>query len=424
MSDHAQLSPSQRYRWAVCPGSVREAAKLPPKPGSKAAIDGTHTHTVLEHCIKNKATGKSTIGFTLKDHEGVFVVDTARAERVQFALDYIASRVAANPDHVPVVISEERVDPAYLVGRDDMSGTVDVQLVGSIGIEIIDYKDGINPVKAEGNEQMEQYALGIIAKYMAQGRFFEKIIMTIVQPKARELGAKGIDSHMITVADLLGKIEQIKAEAAATDDPDAPLVPGDKQCKYCPAAGGCRARADQSFASLGVSFDQLSQKAADKQPTQMSDEELREIIEAAPLIRQMLIGVEEEALRRFEAGMPVAGLKAVTGRGSRAWAFSEDEMADKLKRMGIPKDVLWKTTLISPAQAEKAVWEKTRAGEKVSVQLSPRQLKTLETEYIKKSAGKLTIVPESDSRPAAKTFEVKMFDAPAAPTETLPSWLV
>jgi len=226
------------------------------------------------------------------------------------------------------------------------------------------------------------------------------------------------------VAELLGKVEQIKAEAAATDDPDAPLVPGDKQCKYCPAAGGCRARADQSFASLGVSFDQLSQKAADKQPTQMSDEELREIIEAAPLIRQMLAGAEEEALRRFEAGMPVAGLKAVNGRGSRAWAFPEEEMADKLKRMGIPKDVLWKTSLITPAQAEKAVWEKTKAGEKVAVQLSPRQLKTLETEYIKKSAGKMTIVPESDSRPAAKTFEVKMFDAPVAPVETLPSWLV
>jgi hypothetical protein len=172
-----------------------------------------------------------------------------------------------------------------------------------------------------------------------------------------------------------------------------------------------------------VSFDQLSQKAADKLSNQMSDEELREIIEAAPLIRQMLAGAEEEALRRFEAGMPIAGLKAVNGRGSRSWAFPDEEMADRLKRMGIPKDVVWKTSLISPAQVEKAVWEKTKAGEKVSVQLSPRQLKTLETEYIKKSAGKLTIVPESDSRPAAKTFEVKMFDAPIAPTEALPSWL-
>jgi len=421
MSDHAKLSPSQRYRWAVCPGSIREAAKLPKKPGSAAAIDGTHTHTVLEHCIKKGVDAKMTIGLIFTDHEGSFSVDADRAERVQFALDYIAERVAANPG--AEVISEQRVDPAYLVGRDDMSGTVDIQLVGSTGIEIIDYKDGINPVKAEGNEQMEQYGLGIIAEYMKKGRFFEKVATTIVQPKARELGAKGIDTHITTVAELLGKIEQVKAEAAATDDPDAPLVPGSKQCKYCPAASGCRARADESFASLGVSFDQLSQKAADKQPTQMTDAELREILEAAPLIRQMLAGAEEEALRRFESGMPIAGLKAVNGRGSRTWAFPDEEMADKLKRMGIPKDVVWKTSLISPAQAEKAVWEKTKAGEKVSAQLSPRQLKTLETEYIKKSAGKLTIVPESDSRPAAKTFEVKMFDAPAAPTEALPSWL-
>jgi hypothetical protein len=58
-------------------------------------------------------------------------------------------------------------------------------------------------------------------------------------------------------------------------------------------------------------------------------------VEAAPLIRQMLEGAEEEALRRFEAGMPVAGLKAVNGRGSRAWAFPEEEMADKLKEEGV-----------------------------------------------------------------------------------------
>jgi len=421
MSDHARLSPSQRYRWRVCAGSIREANKLPKKPGSAAAIDGTHTHSLLEFCIKNRAATVGTmVGNTLKDHEGEFVVDKARAERVQFALDYITGRVQANPN--AEVISEERVDPAYLVGRDDMSGTVDVQLIGSTGIEIIDYKDGINPVEAKDNEQMEQYGLGIIAKYMAQGRFFETIAMTIVQPKARELGGKGVSTHYTTVAELLGKVEQFKAEAAATDDPDAPLVPGDKQCKYCPAAGGCRARVDQSFASLGVSFDQLSQKAADKQPNQMSDEELREIIEAAPLIRQMLAGAEEEALRRFEAGMPVAGLKAVNGRGSRAWAFSDEEMEKKLKIMHVPTSVIWKTSLITPHQLEKATWEKTKAGEKVMAQLSPLQLERLETEYIKKSAGKLTIVPESDSRPAVTTYNMPVFAAPVV--EALPSWLI
>lgn len=419
MSTHAQLSPSKRYRWAVCPGSIREEAKIPERPSSAAAIDGTHTHTVLEYCIKNGMHDASlTTKMTFTDHEGDFTVDQKRADRVQFALDYIQSRLEANPG--AEVIAEEQVDPAPLVDRDDMSGTVDVQLVGSTGIEIIDYKDGINPVKAEGNHQMEQYALGIIAKYMAQGRFFEIVRMTIVQPKARELGATGIDSHIVTVTDLLGKLEQIKAEAAATDDPDAPLVPGDAQCKYCPAAGGCRARVEQSFASMNITFDGLAQKAADREPNQMSDEELAEIIEAAPLIRQMLEGAEKEALRRFESGHPVAGLKIVNGRGTRSWAFPEEEMADKLKRMGLPKDVLWKTSLITPAQVEKAVWEKTKAGEKVQVQLSPRQLKTLENEYIKKSSGKLTVVPASDSRPAVTAFNLPTF---AAPIEALPSWL-
>jgi hypothetical protein len=422
MSDHARLSPSQRYRWRVCAGSIREANKLPKKPGSAAAIDGTHTHTLLERCIKNKMQPDMLVGHDLSDHEGQFSVDKARADRVQFVLDYIGRRLETNPG--AEVISEEKVDPAYLVGRDDMSGTVDVQLVGSTGLEIIDYKDGINPVTAKDNVQLEQYALGIIAEYMKQGRFFETIKLTIIQPKSRELGATGIDTWMTTVAEQLGKIEQIKAEAAATDDPDAPLVPGEKQCKYCPAAGGCRARVDQAFDSLKVSFDQLSQKAADKQPSQMTDMELAEIVESAPLIRQMLAGAEEEALRRFESGHPVAGLKVVNGRGSRSWALPEEEMADRLKRMGIPKDVLWKTSLISVAQVEKAVWEKTKAGEKVAVQLSPRQLKTLETEYIKKSAGKLTVVPESDSRKPVEMFETKMFDALAAPAETLPSWLV
>ena len=421
MSAHSQLSPSQRYRWAVCPGSVREAAKFPERKSSAAAIDGTHSHTLLEYCVKNKVPANKMLRAAMTDHEGDFIVEKDRIERVQFALDYIALRLEAHPEFE--VISEERVDPAPLLGRDDMSGTVDIQLIGTDQIEIIDYKDGINPVKAEGNEQMEQYAFGIIAKYMAQGRFFNTIRMTIVQPKSRELGANGFDSFAMSVADLLAKTDQIKAEAAATDNPDAPLVPGDKQCKYCPAAGGCKARVDQAFSSLKVSFDELSQKAADREPTQMSDEELRELVEAAPLIRQMLEGAEAEALRRFESGMPIAGLKLVNGRGSRSWAFSDEEMADKLKRMGLPTSIVWKTSLITPAQVEKAKWEKTERGEKVMAQLSERQLKTLQKEYIKQSAGKLTVVPESDSRAAVKTFEVKMFDAvPVA--EPLPSWLL
>ena len=169
----------------------------------------------------------------------------------------------------------------------------------------------------------------------------------------------------------------------------------------------------------GISFDDLSAQAANKEPTTMSDEQIKEILESAPLIRQMLESVEAEALRRFNAGQPIAGLKAVRGRGSRGWSLADEEMAEKLKKMGMPKDIIWKSSLITVAQAEKIKWTKRDGSED---QLSPRQLKTLQTEYVKKSDGKLTVVAESDERPAVVTTAEHLFDVVPV-VDVLPSWL-
>ena len=167
----------------------------------------------------------------------------------------------------------------------------------------------------------------------------------------------------------------------------------------------------------------VAQQSADKDPSTMSDDQLRQILEAAPLMRQLLEGVEKEAQRRLEAGLPVPGFKLVNGRGSRAWVLPEEEMAKKLIKMGIPKGSVYITKLVSPAQAEKLTWEK-RDGTKVS--LTERQLKRMEQEYVAKLAGKLTVVPESDSRPAVTMNAAPLFSAvEAAPAaESLPSWLV
>jgi hypothetical protein len=100
-------------------------------------------------------------------------------------------------------------------------------------------------------------------------------------------------------------------------------------------------------------------------------------------------------------------------------------MAEKLVKMGIPKSAVYETKLVSPAKAEKLTWEKVSAGEKVQKQLTERQLKTLDQEYVVKLAGKLTVAPESDSRPAVIMNAAPLFSAvEAAPAvESLPSWL-
>lgn len=417
MSTHANLSPSKRHRWALCPGSIREEAKFPDERSGAAAIDGTHSHTLLEYCIQHDRLidPMTQVGAKFEDDDGDFVVDQARAERVKIAVDYIMER---SMNGLFKVISEERVDPQHLLGRDDLSGTVDCQIIGPDWIELIDYKDGMGVVSAEGNMQLEQYAYGVLAGYKLPINVdypVKTIRMTIIQPKLALKGMKPITSFERDVRDMLTNMGTIIVQAAATDAPDAPLVPGESQCKFCRAKGSCAALASNVMKEVGIMFQpvvtqtlDVAQQSADKDPAQMDDAQIRQIMEAAPLMRQLLEAVEKEALRRLEAGTPIPGLKLVHGRGSRAWALPEEEMAEKLVKMGIPKTAIYETKLVTPAKAEKLTWEK-RDGTKVS--LTDRQLKRMEQEYVTKLAGKLTVVPESDSRPAVITNAAPMFSA-------------
>ena len=434
MSTHAKLSPSKRHRWALCPGSVREEAKYPEERSGPAAIDGTHSHTLLEHCIKaGLADPTLMVGVRLMDDEGEFVIDADRAARVKMAIEYVKSRVT-QLNGMAEVVPETRVDPQWFTNRDDLSGTVDIQIIGGGVLEIVDYKDGMAEVPAEGNLQLEQYALGKLAEcrkgHNVPDQYpWHEVRMTIIQPKLALRGGTPITTWTVPVSELLTKISVLVDQARATDNPDAPLIPGDSQCKYCRAKGACSALAGNVMKEVGIMFQpiadqtfEIAQQSADRDPAVMSDDQIRQVMEAAPLMRQLLEAVEKEALRRLEAGQSIPGLKLVNGRGSRTWALPEEEMAKKLVKMGIPKTAIYETKLVSPAKAEKLVWEK-RDGTKVS--LTPRQMSRMEQEYVSKMAGKLTVVPESDSRPAVVKNAAPMFSAvEAAPAaESVPSWL-
>jgi hypothetical protein len=444
MSTHARISPSSRHRWALCPGSVREEAKYPEQPSGPAAIDGTHSHTLLEYCIRDKLLDPlTTVGMTMGDHEGNFTVAQDRAERVKVAIDYIRQRVEhlqAEGSEV-AVYAEEKVNPVSLVGRDDMGGTIDCRIVTLNLIEIIDYKDGMNSVPVEGNLQLEQYAYGALAEYPPGTQMPSRVQMTIIQPKIMLKGLPAISSHMVRSIDLFKQLDTLKAEAAATDSPDAPLVPGDSQCKYCRAKGSCSALASHVMEKAGVMFPvvqtelpavlDLAEQSAGKDPTVMDVGQLQLILEAAPLLRQLLESVEEEALRRMKMGTQIPGFKVVNGRGSRSWNLDEDQMEKKLIQLGIPKGEVYTRKLVSPAQVEKLRWAK-RDGTKV--QLSPKQIERMDKEYVAHMTGKPTVVPESDSRKAITLTADNLFkpveNVPGFITESvefiadpLPSWL-
>ena len=148
------------------------------------------------------------------------------------------------------------------------------------------------------------YKLPINAEYP-----IKTITMTIIQPKLALKGMNPITSHTVEVVDLLKNAGTIVRQAAATDAPDAPLVPGESQCKFCRAKGSCSALASNVMKEVGVMFQpvvtqtlDVAQQSADKDPATMSDDQIRQIMEAAPLMRQLLEAVEKEAQRRLESG--------------------------------------------------------------------------------------------------------------------------
>lgn len=430
--DHAALSPSKRDRTSRCPASARY--KDNPGPSGPAAIDGTHSHTLLERCIKdNLANPLDYIGGALEDHEGPFIVDADRAQRVRVAIEYVKAR-QLQLSGSGVIWAETRIDPGRLTGRPDQAGTFDIGIIGGNCFELIDYKDGMHPVPAENNKQLEQYAAGVLAEYPQRPYPFAEMKLTIIQPKMTTKGADPISSWSTTVEDIMNRVvPALQREGSACDDPNAPMIPGEVQCRYCPAKGFCPEFAKFSLTAAGIAFPSVAaaespvdvvQQAANRDPVSMTPEQIVQILEAAPVLNGLIAAVQEEALRRLNAnGNAFPGkLKLVAGKGARKWALPDEETAKVLAKMGVPKATIFPVGFISPAQVEKAVWDKK--GEKTS--LTPKQREKLKAEYVSYVAGRPTVALWSDERPALVTDASALFTPVTevvSPVPEIPEWL-
>ena len=187
------------------------------------------------------------------------------------------------------------------------------------------------------NTQMMQYAVG--ALYKVSPNNYDTVTMTIVQPRA--FHPDGIvRSHTMTILELLEWCDDTLVPGAElTNTPDAPLVPGDAQCRWCPAAKVCPALHQRTQEVAQVEFADMTEHTQLPSANALTPEQLKRVLDNADVIRKFLDEVEVHARYLVDQGEALEGYKLVRKITRRKlvedaddllWGYLEDdEIYDK-----------------------------------------------------------------------------------------------
>lgn len=339
---------STAKRVIACPASIELVAKMPPKPSSKYADEGTLLHDAISQILDCKATPESVIGMT---YEGITLTQELYDDKIAVAL---AALDEIDPDKQMEFAVESSVNFGDLLPG--VFGSAD--LLGRIGNRaiVLDWKFG-NGVAVEATENY-------------QGMFYAAAAMRTLDTEWVFDGATEIEIIIVQppmVKRWVTTPERIKAFEleliAAVKGPRTKLESGE-HCRWCAAKPTCpkvTGAVDRALKTALVRVDA---------------NQLGEYLSQIELLESWIDDVRVLAYDMLENNVKVPGYKLVAKRGTRQWV--NDEAPVKL--LG---DKAYESKLISVAQAEKLIGKKNFPSDlAVSV-----------------SSGS-TLAAESDPRPA------------------------
>lgn len=428
MAHHAKLSPSSAHRWMNCPGSVRLTENDPNTAGQEA-MRGTAAHKVIETMLLNGETDAAAYHNRIILVHGpgeqetqilepgnpaniipgwfMFVCDDTMVAGVQTMIDEI-ERVREELFE-PLLYTERFLDMTWLDSR--LGGTADVTLVELGGwIHLFDYKNGRIVVEVVDNEQMKNYAVGLLHEHPdAAG-----VHVHLVQPNAQhEDGTIRDESY---TADEIRLFEITLKEAAdATTPPNAPRRAGE-WCTYCSGKERCPEFAAFIQEEVGADFADDPPDALPS-PTLIGEEDagasnedgvfipelpemytdgdeyrarLVRVAKWIPLLDQLKRDVLSKIQAELLGGNQCGDWKLVRGKSNRKWIGEDEAFARELaKQAELRIEFLYEEPkLKSPAKVEKLGDGKEHRA----------LVKRVVKEMAVKPPGKIAIAPGSDTR--------------------------
>lgn len=344
MSKHSVLAPSSAHRRIRCPGSLA-ACKGIESPPSEYAAEGTAYHEVAADVLACNDAALVCADWVGKeiDVEGfTFMVDAENATHAQSYVDYV-HRIPGK------LFVEIRLDTSPIVGVDGQGGTGDAIVLdyGHKTIHVVDLKFGRGEVVyAKDNEQLLEYGAAALSMYgmLADWQY---VRVHIVQPRIGHY-----DDFAYAVADVRAwahGIQPIEQQAyrlwenGTAKEIRAALVPGEKQCRWCPIKGSCPARSEAMLKEFPVTTQSRPE---------LTDAQLAEALNRTDDLEDWCRAIRGEALARATAGRHLPGWKIVVGRkGARQWANAA--LAESTLHQLIGVFAYKPPVVISPTEAEK-----------------------------------------------------------------------
>jgi len=311
-----------------CPGSVALVAKMPPKPSSKYADEGTLLHNVIAEIVMSGQPPEHYLGTKYEDQTLTQELIDDKLKPALAALDQI------DPNQEMEIEAETSVDFGDLLPG--VFGSTD--LIGRLGTRavVLDWKfgDGV-AVEVEENPQLMFYAAAAMRTPAAQWAFegVTEIEMVIVQPPAVK--------RWVTTPERIAAFElQLVQAVKASEKPNAKLEVGD-HCRWCAAKPVCP--------QMTGAVDRALQTKLQAIDTQM----LGSYLDNADMLEQWITDLRALAFAMLESGTPVPGYKLVAKRATRSWTDETKAKAELLK--SLPESEVVEMSVISPAKAEKAL---------------------------------------------------------------------
>lgn len=379
---HALLSASGANRWMNCTPSARLeekhtlealAAGMKPAPESVFAKEGTLAHEFGEVKLRHRKGDLTKAAFNkqIKKLESNELFTPEMHSEVDKYADYVMEQfsLAKTVTKDAVLVIEERLDFSHIVKNG--FGTGDANIIADGVLEVIDLKYGKGvPVYSENNPQLMLYGLGALRRFELMYDI-DTVRLTIVQPRLNNISSQEIS---VTKLEYWGN-NIIKPAAEKAYAGEGTKRSGD-WCRWCTVKAQCPAIAKANMEMAKHDF---------KEPDLLSDDEILDVYNQIDSLQDWAKSVSEYILETALHGKKWAGLKVVEGRRQRKWS-DDNKVIETLKENGYSESQYMISKLAGIPAMEKLLGK-------------PSFSDVLGT-FVDLPAGKPTLAPESDKRPA------------------------